>query len=168
MSDLPYLRPEKDYFYNLGILMIIIGKLAKTKRSKLVLSIDKLQTFYFLVTRPVFLNKVLSLAGKKQFVLSHSDFHTVETISPNIDELFNRSKTVTLLKSLSIKGFLVVSFNEKDGFLFELNDTGKEKLEALTGGYYNKINGFVQSLANLQSESSTKLNSHINTILKQG
>lgn len=168
MNNLPYLRPEKDYYYNIGILLIIVGNLARTKRSKLVLSIDKLQTFYFLVTRPVFLNKVLSLAGKNQFSLPHSDFFTVDTISPNVDELFNREKIKSLLKSISARGFLAVSFSEKEGFLFELNDLGRAKLKHLSGGYFDKINSFVASLANLQSESASKLNSYINTILKQG
>lgn len=168
MNNLPYLQPDKDYFYNVGILILIIGRLARTKRNKAVLTIDKLQTFYFLVTRPVFLNKVLSLAGKKQFFIEQSDYYTVDTISPNIDELFNKNKVVALLKTLSLKGYISTSFSEKEGFLFELNKIGSSKAEEFTGGYYDKISRFIDSLVKLQSENSSKINTYINTILKQG
>lgn len=168
MSSLPFLQPDRDFYYNAGILLLIIGKLARTKRGKAVLTIDKIQTFYFLVTRPVFLNKVLSKAGKKQFLVEQSDYYTVDTIAPNLDELFNRDKVTELIKALSVKGFVQVSFNEKDGFLFELNETGLSKVNDLSEGYYSKINGFIDSLAKLQSENSSKINTYINSILKQG
>jgi hypothetical protein len=168
MNNLPYLQPDKDYFYNVGILILIIGKLARTKRKKLVLTIDKLQTFYFLVTRPVFLNRVLELADKRQFFIDESDYYTVDTISLNVDELFNRNKVITLLKTISLKGYIATSFSEKEGFMFELNDKGNSKIAALDEGYFKKINTFIESLANLQSESSSKINSYINVILKQG
>jgi len=168
MSSLPFLQPERDFYYNAGILMLIIGKLARTKRGKAVLTIDKIQTFYFLVTRPVFLNKVLSKAGKKQFLIEQTDYFTVDTIAPNLDELFNREKVTKLLKALSVKGYIQASFNEKEGFLFELNDRGLSILEEFTDGYYKKINGFIDSLAKLQSENSSKISTYINSVLKQG
>jgi hypothetical protein len=168
MNNLPYLQPDKDYFYNFGILVLIIESLARTKRDKLVLNIDKLQTFYFLVTRPVFLNKVLLLANKKQLNISISDYHTVDTISPNIEELFNRKKITTLLKGMSRRDYIRLSFDGKDGFLFELSEKGKNASEQLSDGYFKNIKNFTNSLLSLQSESSPKLNLYINTILKQG
>ncbi|MCF6441701.1 hypothetical protein L1077_19890 [Pseudoalteromonas luteoviolacea] len=168
MSSLPYLQPERDFYYNAGILMLIIGKLARTKRGKAVLTLDKIQTFYFLVTRPVFLNKVLSKAGKKQFLIDQTDYFTVDTIALNVDELFNRDKVTELIKALSVKGYIQASFNEKDGFLFELNESGLSVLEELSDGYYRKIKDFVDSLAKLQSENSSKISTYINSILKQG
>ncbi|QUI70125.1 ABC-three component system middle component 4 [Pseudoalteromonas sp. M8] len=168
MSSLPFLQPERDFYYNAGILMLIIGKLARTKRGKAVLTIDKIQTFYFLVTRPVFLNKVLSKAGKKQFLIEQTDYFTVDTIAPNLDELFNRDKVTKLIKALSVKGYIQVSFNEKEGFLLELNDSGLSILEEFTDGYYKKIHGFIDSLAKLQSENSSKISTYINSVLKQG
>jgi hypothetical protein len=168
MNNLPYLQPEKDYFYNFGIIILVIEILARTKREKLVLNIDKLQTFYFLVTRPVFLNKVLSLANKKQMKIRITDYHTVDTISPNIEELFNRKKITTLLQGLSRRGYICLTFDKKDGFLFELSETGKAASEKLTGGYFTNIKSFANILVSLQSESPAKINLYINTVLKQG
>lgn len=168
MSSLPFLQPERDFFYNAGILMLIIGKLARTNRGKAVLTVDKIQTFYFLVTRPVFLNKVLSKAGKKQFIIDQTDYFTVDTIAPNLDELFNRGKVTELIKVLSVKGYIQASFNEKEGFLFELNENGVLILKEFNTGYYKKINAFIDSLAKLQSENSSKISTYINSILKQG
>ncbi|WP_370623849.1 ABC-three component system middle component 4 [Vibrio parahaemolyticus] len=64
MSKLPYIQPNKDKHYNLGIILILLNSLSRTKRGKLNITIERLQIFYFLVTRPVFMNQVLSLSGK--------------------------------------------------------------------------------------------------------
>lgn len=168
MTKLPYIQPDRELHYNLGVLILIVHNLAQTKRNKKVLTVDKIQTFYFLVTRPAFLNKVLFLANKKQIHIEDEDYYTVDTLSVNVDELFDRERLLTMIKILSSKNYLDVEYSTSDGFLFELSALGTSRAEQLNEGYFKKIRLFIERLALLQSQSPSKLNSHVNTVLRQG
>lgn len=168
MNNLPYLQPDKDFFLNVGIVMLIIDGLAITKRKKKMLTMDILQTFYFLVTRPVFLNRVLDQAGKEKITMSEDEYYNVVTLSVNFDELFDRDKLKLIIKFLSSKNWLEVNYSEKDGFLFQLNTEGELLVKSLSENYFIKINRYINKLKLLQSDNSSKLNSYINLVFKQG
>lgn len=168
MNKLPYIQPERELHYNLGILLLILGSLAQTSRNKKVLTIDKIQSFYFLVTKPAFLNKVLMLANKRQIAIDDVDYYTVNTLSVNVDELFDRDRLLTMIKILSSKKYLSSEYSNSEGFLFDLTDAGKSIGKKLESGYFRKIKLFIEQLSSLQSQSPSKLNGYINTVLKQG
>lgn len=168
MSDLPYLQPDKDVFLNASICILIIGFLSSTKRKKKVLTIDKLQTFYFLVMRPAFLNKVLAIAGKPQVFMEREEYYTVDNLAVNVDELFNRGKLKEILKVLSAKKIIDFTYDQKDGFLVELSPYGTNLLNNLGGNYLIKIRRYLDGLSALQSESSSKLSGYINHVLRLG
>lgn len=168
MNKLPYIQPDRELHYNLGILLLILGSLAQTSRSKKVLTIDKLQSFYFLVTKPAFLNKVLMLANKRQIAIDDVDYYTVDTISVNVDELFDRERLLIMIKILSSKNYLSAEYSNSEGFLFDLTGAGKLIARKLEDGYFRKIKLFIEQLSSLQSQSPSKLNGYINTVLKQG
>ena len=168
MTKLPYIQPERELHYNLGILLLILNNLAQTRRNKKVLTIDKIQSFYFLVTRPAFLNKVLKLADKRQIHIDEVDYYTVDTLSVNVDELFDRERLLIMIKILSSKNYLLSEYSNIEGFLFDLTDAGKCVADKLEDGYFRKIRLFIERLSPLQSQSPNKLNGYINTVLKQG
>lgn len=168
MNKLPYIQPERELHYNLGILLLILGSLARTSRNKKVLTIDKIQSFYFLVTKPTFLNSVLLLANKRQIDIDDSDFYTVGTLSVNFDELFDRKRLLNMIKILSSKKYLSSEYSNSEGFLFDLTNTGKSIASKLESGYFRKVRIFIEQLSSLQSVSSSKLNAYINTVLRQG
>ncbi|WP_288129690.1 ABC-three component system middle component 4 [Microbulbifer sp.] len=168
MNKLPYIQPERELHYNLGILLLILGSLAKTSRNKKVLTIDKIQSFYFLVSKPAFLNKVLMLANKRQIAVDDVDYYTVDTLSVNVDELFDRERLLIMIKILSSKKYLSCEYSNSEGFLFDLTDTGKSIASKLESGYFQKLKLFIEQLSSLQSQSPSKLNGYINTVLKQG
>ncbi len=168
MNNLPYLQPDKDFYLNIGIVMLIIDNTAITKLKKKILTIEMLQIFYFLVTRPVFLNKVLERAGKKTITIAEDEYYTVETLSVNFDELFDRDKLKLMIKFLSSKNWLTVNYNKKEGFLIQLNDEGKIRAKSLSSEYFIKINRYISQMKRLQSENASKLNGYINLVIKQG
>ncbi|MFS1525332.1 ABC-three component system middle component 4 [Microbulbifer sp. 2304DJ12-6] len=168
MNKLPYIQPERELNYNLGILLLILRNLAQTPRNKKVLTIDKIRSFYFLVTKPAFLNKVLMLANKRQIAIDDVDYYTVETLSANVDELFDRERLLIMIKILSSKKYLSSEYSRSEGFLFDLTGTGKAIASKLENGYFRKIKLFIEQLSSLQSQSPSKLNRYINTALKQG
>ncbi len=121
MSKLPFIQPERELHYNLGILLLILGSLAQTSRNKKVLTIDKIQSFYFLVTKPAFLNKVLMLANKRQIAIDDVDYYTVDTLSVNVDELFDRERLLIMIKILSSKNYLSSEYSSSEGFFIRPN-----------------------------------------------
>lgn len=167
MIKLPYIQPERELHYSLGVLLLILSGLAQTSRNKKVLTVDKIQSFYFLVTRPAFLNKVLNLANKRQINIDDVDYYTVDTLSVNVDELFDRERILIMLKILSSKKYLLSEYSSSEGFLFDLTDSGKSIVSQLEKGYFKKIKQFIEQLSSLQSQSPSKLNGYINTVLKQ-
>ncbi len=168
MTNLPYIQLEQELHYNLGVLLLILDSLAQTKRKKKVLTIDKIQTFYFLVTRPVFLNKVLCLANKIKIDIDDDDYYTVDTLSVNVDELFDRERLLIMIKILSSKKYLLVEYSDSEGFLFDLNEVGKAKAQQIQEGYFRKIRLFIKQLSSLQSQSPSRLSWYVNSVLKKG
>jgi len=168
MNSLPYLQPDNDFYLNIGIVMLIIDGLSITKRKKRVLTIDKIQTFYFLVTRPVFLNKVLEKAGKEPIIIGEDEYYTIETLSVNVDELFDRDRLKLIIKYMSSKKWLEINYREKEGFLLELNAEGAFRAGRLLENHFIKIHRYISQLRLLQSESPSKLNSYINLVFQEG
>lgn len=168
MNKLPYVQPEREIFYCLGILLLVIYDLAETKKGKKVLTIDKLQSFYFLASRPDFLNRVLVLAGKTSLAIDVLDYYTVETISLNIDELFDRQRILQMIKILSSKGYIDAGYSKTDGYFFALTYEGCLAASKLEGGRFEKVRGFIERLFAFQSYSPNKINSYIKSVLIKG
>lgn len=108
------------------------------------------------------------LANKRQIAIDDVDYYTVDTLSVNVDELFDRERLLIMIKILSSKKYLSSEYSSSEGFLFDLTDTGKSIFSNLESGYFRKIKLFTEQLSSLQSQSPSKLNGYINTVLKQG
>lgn len=108
------------------------------------------------------------LANKRQIAIDNVDYYTVDTLSVNVDELFDRERLLTMIKILSSKKYLSTEYSSSEGFLFDLTDAGKSIASKLEAGYFRKIRLFIEQLSLLQSQSPSKLNGYINTVLKQG
>ncbi|MBB5321885.1 ABC-three component system middle component 4 [Marinobacter oulmenensis] len=168
MNKLPYVQPEREVFYCLGILLLVISALAETKKGKKVLTIDKLQSFYFLASRPDFLNSVLVLAGKTSLAIDEVDYYTVETISLNIDELFDRQRILQMIKILSSKDYMDAGYSKTDGYFFNLTYEGHIAASKLEGSYFEKVRGFIERISAFQSYSPNKINGYIKSVLVRG
>lgn len=168
MINLPYLLPDRELNLNLSLVLLILDGLAATKRNRLILTLDKTQCYYFLSLHPVVLNRALSLAGKDEFYMDEYEHFTVSSISANVEEYFDRKKIKTLFKILASKEFLNVTYNHKDGFLFDLNELGKEKANSLRGDYFENIRNYIEQMKALQSLSIGKLNGLISSALSSG
>jgi len=167
VSNLPYIQPEKDLRLNLGVLLVLINNLAETKRNKKILTLRKLQIFYFLVTRPSFLNGVLDRSGKPQFIMHEKDYYTVGTLSRNVDKLFDRRTLQKMMLMLSSKGYIRAIYSRTEGFVFELSESGVASAEKLTGEYFFRIKELVEQLKPLRSQPSNGLYKKVNNVLNQ-
>lgn len=167
MSELPYLEPSDDFSLNVGLVSVILETLSETKRGKKVLNFERIQIFLYLVLRPHVLNKILRRQGKSEVVLSEVEFFSINSISSNVDPLFDRKKIKLILQFLGTQKFLDVTYTKNDGFLFNLSEAGTLYAKNFHDNYFEDIRRFSIKLSNLQSISLSKLNADLNSIFKQ-
>lgn len=168
MNNLPYLNLENDLHLNSGIIILLIKELSKSTKGSNILSLDKLQIFYFLITRPPFLNKVLLLGEKPTFEMEESEYFNVSAQSINVDELFDKNKLKLIVQFLAQKKLLEFSYTDKDGFVVELNNMGSGVASSLSDDYFSRLQKYIDTTKKLRSLSVSKLNGLINLVLKKG
>lgn len=167
MNSLPYLEPDRELLLNVGITLLILDGLAVTEKGKRTLTIEMIQALSYLVFRPSILNRISREAGVGELRLQENEYFTISTISANVDSLFDREKIQLLLRFLASRELLIVSYDEKDGFLFELNKNGKYTASRLLGGYYSNVRKYLTQLSQLQAVSVTRLNRYLNSIFRE-
>lgn len=94
-QSLPYLLIDDDFSLNYSLLALIIYKLGLSPKNNAVLDFEKIQAFMYLAKNPSKINEVLRLAGKKFIPIDSQYTYTIESLSTNVDILFNRSKLKT-------------------------------------------------------------------------
>lgn len=167
MNSLPYLDPDRELLLNAGITLLILDGLAVTEKGRKTLTIEKIQSLSYLVTRPSILNRISREAGVAELRLQENEYFTISTISANVDPLFDREKYQLVLRFLASRELLTASYDEKDGFLFELNENGKNAASGLQGGYFSTVRKYLKQLNQLQSVSVTRLNKYLNSIFRE-
>lgn len=182
---LPYLLIDDDFSLNFTLLTLIIDKMSLSSRNNSVLDFERLQIYLYLVKNPSKINEVLSLAGKPIASINTQYTYTIESLSTNVDMLFEREKLKTLLKELAARGMLACEFDNKSGVLkYLLNDNGKLFIKKVSNplniiqsnenysqslleqNYFNDSLEVINSLSSLQSQTNSKLNYYLNTIFK--
>lgn len=164
--DLPYLYIDDEFDFNTTILLLIIDKLALNSKKNYKLDFNKLQFFMYLVKNPSKINKILDIAGKKCVHIDESQIYTVESLSLNVDILYDRLKVKSLLRELAATGMLSIVNDEKNGISYELSDKGKELALELKSGYFVKVSNYIDNVKSLQSLPSSKLFSILNLYFK--
>lgn len=164
---LPFLEPDNEIYVNLGIVMIIVASLSVTQRGKLTLNNEKLHIFMYLVKNPVVLNKVLNIQGKDSMILKQRDSYSLNTISPNLDTLFDRELMKALITILVAKKLLQVEYKKNEGFFYTLNEIGREIANNLQNDFFAEIWFYCKKMSALQSLSESKLNQSLNQIMKK-
>lgn len=115
---LPFLDSDSELYLNLGILLIVIEELAKTKRGTLVLNNRKIHIFIYLIKNPVTLNHILNSIGNDSILLSEKDTYSVNSLAINFDSLLDRDFVKSLLAILVSKQLVNTSYKKKKGYFF--------------------------------------------------
>lgn len=185
---LPYLLIDDDFSLNYSLLALIIYKLGLSSKKNAVLDFEKIQVFMYLTKNPAKINEVLRLAGKKLAPLNTQYTYTIESLSTNVDMLFNRSKLKTLIRELAARGMLACDNQTDPGSIkYLLSPAGYFFAESLIGStssgavspskqpsisqdsqnYFCSALEVVDSLSTLQSQTATKLYSYLNETFKR-
>lgn len=169
MSDsrLPYFVPDKDYYLNLGIVLLILYSLSETKSGKATLNNEKIQYFFYLLGKPVYLNRLLESFNKKQVDLNDIDFYTIDSLSNNLDPLSDRDRLKDILRALACYGYLTTKYHKSDGFMYLLTDKGKSVATKLTDGHFSQVRKYLDSLQAVQSQPASKIAANLNGLFKQ-
>lgn len=185
---LPYLLIDDDFSLNYSLLALIIYKLGLSSKNNAVLDFEKIQVFIYLAKNPSKINEVLRLAGKKFVPIDSQYTYTIESLSTNVDILFNRSKLKTLIKELAARGMLVCDNQTDPGSIkYLLSPAGSLFVESLidstfveavspsqqpsisqdSQNYFSAALEVIDSLSTLQAQATTKLYSYLNEVFKR-
>lgn len=164
MNALPYIEPDRDLNLNLCIALIIIDKLAESKKGNKILTVDRAQIYVHLALRPKILNDALLRLGKKQISLREDEYYNVNAVSNNSDFFFDRKLIKKIIALIGSIGFLKIDYLEKEGFVLSLTSEGKNYVENLNQPYFIDIKRYSEHMTSLQSVSNNNLIGSINAI----
>ncbi|UZM93523.1 MULTISPECIES: ABC-three component system middle component 4 [Pseudomonas] len=187
-TSLPYISIDDDFSLNLSLTALIIEKLGLNSKKNAVLDFEKIQIFLYLVKNPSKINIILKLADKKFTPINAQYTFTIESLSTNVDILFDRGKLKHLIKELAARGMLICEkAKSQDSIKYLLSEQGKvfaqgleiqehtNPLETLnststqttTSHYFSAAAEVIASLSALQSQTNSKLNSYLNAAFKR-
>ncbi|WP_334180671.1 ABC-three component system middle component 4 [Pseudomonas nitroreducens] len=172
ISSLPYLPIDEELDLNTAILILLLSKMAKNNRGNLVLDFEKIQVFLYLIKNPSKISRILRVADKPGKPLEKRLTHTIESLSSNVDILFNRHKVKVLIKRVAALGFLKCEGAVKENNIrYALSDAGDQFAaslihEASEKNHFSSLEEIISKLTPLQSQSTTKLNAWLNMLLK--
>jgi len=157
MNALPFAQPDRDVNLNLSLALLTLEGLAVSSRGKYLLNAERLQLLLFLIRHPTVLVGVGRALGKEVILLDESEAYSITSIAFDVDQLFNPSFMKALLKSLSSKGLIQVTYRKADGFMFSLSQRGKAVADDLGGEYFERVRQYIEVLKKLNSEPTRNL-----------
>lgn len=187
-QTLPYLLLDDDFSLNYSLLALIIYKLGMSSKKNAVLDFEKIQVFIYLTKNPSKINEILRLAGKKFAPINSQYTYTIESLSTNVDILFDRSKLKALIKELAARGMLACDDKtDPNSIKYLLSPTGSSFVESLISptlhdavahsqstsasqnsqNYFSSVQELIDSLSALQTQTTSKLYSFLNEAFKR-
>ncbi|MVX66917.1 hypothetical protein GKZ28_24985 [Clostridium chromiireducens] len=164
-NNLPFIIPENDINLRLSRFLLIIDILAYTQRGKLVLNIDKLIIFDFLVKNPYILKQVLKVKGKTKIKLYKEEIGSVATLYPSKNAILDTNSSKILIKLMVLRKMVVVN-KQSDELFFTLSDQGKALISEIKTDYIDRIKELCESMLVLRSISTNELKKIINPLIK--
>lgn len=144
---------------------MIIDKLAYTQRGKLVINIDRLVIFDFLIRNPYLLKQVLSVKNKSSIRLLKDEVGTVSSLFPSKVALVDTQSTREIIKLMITYDMLKV-IEEKSELFYILTDNSKLIVRKIETEYSIRINELCESMLVLRSLSINELKNIINPLVK--
>lgn len=173
LSSLPYIPIDEELDLNTAILALLLYKLSTNKKGTSVLDFEKIQIFLYLIKNPSRISKILRLADKPSAPLDERLTYTIESLSSNVDVLFNRQKVKILIRRLAALGFLKCEgMANSNNIKYALSDSGIDFArsladEAADEKYFSSLVEIISRLSPLQSQPNTKLNAWLNKLFKE-
>jgi ABC-three component (ABC-3C) system Middle Component 4 len=156
---------DDDFFFNVAITIILMEKLAVNRNGKFKLDFDKLQIFLYLIRNPSKINLLLEGLGKKPQFIDTKQIYTIESLSNNVDILYDRSRLKCILQKIAALEMLQTEIDEKGIVYFALSQRGVEAAQDLKKEHFTNVSETIQNLQGIQSVTTPKLFSMLNTVI---
>lgn len=160
-----FIVPENNINLRLSRLLVIINELSYTQRGKLVINIDRLTLFDFLVRNPFILKNVLKAKGNTVLNLLNEEFGSIATMYPSKVSLFDTTTTKVLIKSLISYNMLTVKQYEGELF-YTLSEKGKQFISEIETNYVVRMKELCKSMLVLRSVTTNDLRKIINPVIR--
>jgi len=167
MDKLPFILPDRDLNLNLALVLLIIKHLGLSPRGIPLLNNERISVFFYFVKNPTILERTLSRYGRGHVVLNYYEATSVNSIAVNLDSLFDRKWIKTLVKHLIARKFIEPVYRQKDGFLFQLSESGSAVTDSLSSEYFLRISYFLSELTPLKSESTSAIHKMLNQTFRE-
>lgn len=167
MNNLPFIYPDDQLELNIGIMILIIQQIGKSKRGRSIIGNDNAATFLNLIKKPVLLNLVLRELNLEGVELSHSENYSLNALSSNTIGLFDRNETKSLIKYMLMLNLISVEFIDKKGFFYSITDEGNKLANTLESNYFKSVKKYLNKVQSLTSITPNKLNFIISNILRR-
>lgn len=156
--NLPFIIPENENNVRFARLLIIVEELAYSKRGKLVLSLDRLAMYDYLLRNPVLLQRVLDSEGQGRLMeLKYEERDSIESLFPNRSSMFDSTTIKRIMYSLFYLGFVSAHHDQQGHIYYFTTQSGRQFIEELESSYFKRIRTLSKGLISLQKLSNTKL-----------
>ncbi|EMU6154738.1 hypothetical protein WN993_001022 [Yersinia enterocolitica] len=166
INGLPYIPLDEELSLNFSLTMLTISELSHSSKGNLVLDINKVQIFLYLIKNPSKISLLLAEAGKKSDVVDTQQTYTIKSLSSNVDILFDPNRAKFLIKYLAMKGLLLAEKTKDNSTKLFLSDKGKVFSKSLDGEYFDSVRKIIKVVAPLHTLSTPKLNSLLNKVFR--
>ncbi len=165
MSRLPFIIPEKDLSLRISVIVMILERLSYTKRNKLILNLDKLAIYEFLVTQPFVLHELVKKEPKfSYFSLQENEKDSIRTKYINTNSLVDYSAIKELIQVLLFYDFVKIK-QEKNDFFYVITQDGTDFINSIESNYLTRIRELCDVVGSVTTLSSSNLKQLINSIL---
>lgn len=164
-KDLPFVIPENDLDLNLLLVYTIVYYLNKTSTGKLVLDIERLNIYVYLVKNPHILYKVLVKLSKKSFVLKSYEILSFKADNNDSETLYDNKILKFYIQILMTNNQIKTEYNEKIGFVFYPSDEANNYMN-FENKYFERVLNFIEKLKQINSTSLSQINTTIKNILE--
>jgi hypothetical protein len=163
---LPYTSPERDLHFNVALALLVLDHLAETNRKKLLLNLDRLSLFIFLLKNPLIATRLLHLLGHQSFNVEDSESFSVRSLAPSWDELLNYGQVKTLVRYLGARKMLCAAYRKSDGVMLNLTELGKSSAQSLDGPFFQRATSRLQLLTKLNNIPTKTLYQHVYDLMR--
>lgn len=164
-KNLPFVIPENDLDLNLLLVYTIVYHLQKTSTGRLILDMERLNIYVYLVNNPHILYKVLIKLSKKNFVLKSYEVLSFKAEKNNSESLYDNKILKYYIQILMTNNLIKTEYNEKIGFVFAPTAEANNYMN-IDNKYFKRVLNFIEKLKQISSTSLSQINTTIKNILE--
>jgi hypothetical protein len=161
MQGISFIDPDNDLHVNFAVSVLVIQELARNRRGKAVLNVDKFGVFLFLVSHPTILNRFILLMGGTPVYLEDSETESIRAMNPDVELVLDRHRVANLFQQLLVNELVVVT--DSANICFQLSPNGELVANATFGWFLDRVRFFAKNLKPFVNEPASKI---LNSVIK--